>query len=112
MITPTFEEMIRLEASKHIKKAIVTINGQQHEYPVTKTVIRDGFFKHYIEVEDEPIGIIERAVAVDENGQELIVQEPNFDKGDEGWQMAFKVLIVAKDEQEEGNNEVNPGIIK
>ena len=40
------------------------------------------------------------------------MQEPNFDKGDEGWQMAFKVLIVAKDEQEEGNNEVNPGIIK
>lgn len=112
MITPAFEELIRLEASKHIKKAIVTINGQQHEYPVTKTVIRDGFFKHYIEVEDEPVGVIEKAVAVDENGQELIVQELNFDKGDDGWQMAFKVLIVAKDEEEENNNEINPQIIE
>ena len=104
MIEPIFEDLIRQEAARHIKKAIVTINGQEYEYPVTKTVIRDGFFKHYIEVSDEPVGVIEKAVAIDEYGRALITQEPHFDKGDDGWQIAFKVAVTIKEEETKDEN--------
>lgn len=93
MIEPLFEDLIRQDASKHIKKAIITINGFDYEYPIIKTVIRDGFFKHYIEVEDEPVGTIEKAVAVDEFGRALMTEVVNFEKGDDGWQMAFKIKV-------------------
>ena len=105
MIEPLFEDLIRQEAARHIKKAIVTINGQEYEYPVTKTVIRDGFFKHYIEVSDEPAGVIEKAVAIDEYGRALITQEPHFDKGDDGWQIAFKVVVQIKEDEDNDNQD-------
>ncbi len=100
MIEPLFEDLIRQDASRHIKKAIVTINGAEYEYPIIKTVIRDGFFKHYIEVEDEPIGTVEKAVAVDEFGRALMTENVNFEKGDDGWQMAFKIKVQISEEVE------------
>lgn len=106
MLEPLFEDLIRRDAARHIKKAIVTIDGEDYEYPITKTVIRDGFFKHYIEVEDDPIGTVEKAVAVDEFGRALITQNPNFLKGDEGWQMAFKVSVKIQEEGD-GNEPEN-----
>lgn len=93
MIEPLFENLLLQHASKHVKSAIVTINGTEYEFPITKTVVRDGFFKHYVEIEDEPSGTIEKAVAVDEYKRPLMTQEPMFNKGDDGWQIAFKVKV-------------------
>ncbi|ARD47564.1 hypothetical protein [Sporosarcina sp. P33] len=84
---------VRRLAATIAKKAIVTIAGEDYEYPITKTVERDGFFKHYIEVEDEPIGDIERTVLVNENNIPLAIGEGIIEKGDEGWQFAFKVFV-------------------
>lgn len=81
------------------KKAIVTIEGIEYEYPITKTVIRDGFLKHYIEIEDEPYGNIEKAVLVNENGVPLIVGEGIIEKGDNGWQIAFKMFVKVQEEE-------------
>lgn len=81
------------------KKAIATIEGIEYEYPITKTVIRDGFLKHYIEIEDEPIGNIEKAVLVNENNIPLITGEGFIEKGDDGWQMAFKMFIKVEGDE-------------
>lgn len=94
------EESRRLIATI-AKKAVVTIEGQEYEYPITKTVIRDGFLKHYIEIEDEPVGNIQKAVLVNENGVPLITGEGIIEKGDDGWQMAFKMFVVVQEEGDE-----------
>lgn len=80
------------------KKAIVTIEGIEYEYSITKTVIRDGFLKHYIEIEDEPVGNIEKAVLVNENGIQLVTGEGIIEKGDDGWQIAFKMFVKVQEE--------------
>lgn len=90
-------EEIRRRASNIAKKAVVTIEGQEYEYPIAKTVIRDGFFKHYIEIEDEPVGNIEKAVLVNENDVPLYTDTTLIEKGDDGWQIAFKLFVLVKD---------------
>ena len=81
------------------KKALVTIAGVEYEYPITKTVIRDGFLKHYIEIEDEPVGDIEKAVLVTANNVPLITGTGLIEKGDDGWQMAFKLFVTVSQEE-------------
>ena len=92
-IEPYFVDEIRRIATTIAKKAIVTIAGEDYEYLITKTVNRDGFFKHYIEIEDEPVGDIERAVLVNEHDIPLASGEGLIEKDDEGWQFAFKVFV-------------------
>lgn len=91
---------IRRLAATVAKKAFVTISGQEYEYPITKTVIRDGFLKHYIEIEDEPVGDIEKAVLVNENNVPLATGVGVIEKGDEGWQFAFKAFVLLEDKKE------------
>ncbi|MEK4713484.1 hypothetical protein [Sporosarcina sp. FSL K6-5500] len=93
-------EEIRRLAATIAKKAIITIAGQEYEYPITKTVIRDGFLKHYIEIEDEPVGDIEKAVLVNENNVPLASGTGLIEKGDEGWQFAFKAFVLLQEERE------------
>lgn len=95
-----YEEESRRLIATIAKKALVTIEGIEYAYPITKTVIRDGFLKHYIEIEDEPIGNIEKAVLVNENNIPLITGEGIIEKGDDGWQMAFKMFVLVKEEGE------------
>lgn len=94
------EEARRLMATI-AKKAMVTINGSEYEYPVVKTVIRDGFLKHYIEIEDEPIGDIEKAILMNENNIPLVTGEGLIEKGDDGWQIAFKLFVEVKSDEHE-----------
>ena len=98
-IEPFYVDEIRRLAATIAKKAIVTIEGVEYEYPITKTVIRDGFFKHYIEIEDEPVGNIEKAVLVNENGVPLTTAEGLIEKGDNGWQFAFKMFVEVKGDE-------------
>lgn len=97
----TFRELILLDAAKHIKQALVIVNGEEHLFPITKTVIRDGFFKHYIELEDEPIGTVEEVRVLNENGVPLGVAYPMYEKGDDGWQMAFKWKVTIEQKVED-----------
>lgn len=95
------EEMRRLAAGI-AEKAIITIEGEDYEYPIVKTVIRDGFFKHYIEVEFDPSGNIEKSILVNENGIPLYTDNTLIEKGRNGWQISFKTfLLVSEDEPPE-----------
>lgn len=99
-IKPYWVDEIRRLAESIAKKAVVTINGQEYEYPITKTVNRDGFFKHYIEIEDEPVGDIERIVLTNEYDVPLASGTGLIEKDDEGWQFAFKVFVTLQEEEE------------
>lgn len=94
-----YVDEIRRRAAAIAKKATVTIAGVDYNYPITKTVIRDGFFKHYIEIEDEPVGNIEKAVLLDENNIELYVDDTLIEKGRDGWQIAFKTFLLISNEE-------------
>jgi hypothetical protein len=99
-----YVDEVRRLAATVAKKAFITIEGVEYEYPIVKTVIRDGFLKHYIEIEDEPVGNIEKAVLANENNVPLITGEGIIEKGDDGWQLAFKLFVEVA--QEEGG-EIN-----
>lgn len=103
-IEPYWVDEIRRLAETIAKKAIVTIEGQEYEYPITKTVNRDGFFKHYIEVEDEPVGNVERIILTNEFNVPLASGNGIIEKGDDGWQFAFKVFVELKEEEGDGDD--------
>lgn len=92
---------IRRMAATIAKKAFVTIDGEEYAYPITKTVNRDGFFKHYIEVEDEPVGDIERIVLTTEHDVPLATGTGLIEKGDDGWQFAFKAFVTLQEGDED-----------
>lgn len=102
-ILPYYVDEIRRLAETIAKKAVVTIEGEDYDYPITKTVNRDGFFKHYIEVEDEPVGNIEKIVLLNEFDVPLAEGIGLIEKDDEGWQFAFKVFVTLE-EKEDGLN--------
>ncbi|MEK5069825.1 hypothetical protein [Sporosarcina sp. FSL K6-1508] len=81
--------------------AIITIDGEGYEYPIAATVERDGFFKHYFEVEDEPVGNIERIELFTQSGASLGSGNGYIEKGDDGWQIAIKLFVVLKEEASE-----------
>ena len=82
------------------KKAVVTIDGEEYEYPITKTVNRDGFYKHYIEVEDEPVGDITEIVLMNENNIPLARGKGLIEKGSKGWQFSFKRYVLLEERGE------------
>lgn len=98
--TDAYLERLLIMASSVIKSANITVSGQTDNYPITKTVIEDNFYKHYFEIGSEPIGIIERAEAVDENGIVMWEKDYEIDKDDNGWHIAVKVAIVLIEEEE------------
>lgn len=94
---PFYIDEIRILAAKIATKAIVTIAGEEYTYPITKTVNRDGFFKHYIEVEDEPVGDVTEIVLVNENDVPLARGKGLIEKGSKGWQFAFKRYVLLEE---------------
>lgn len=95
-IKPFYKSVMKNMASSVAKDAVVTINGNEHVYPISKTVIENDFFKHYIEIEDEPIGDVDRIVLRNEDEAPLAVGEGNIEKDNEGWHMAFKFCFKEK----------------
>lgn len=79
--------------SKLIKTAQIKINGVYYSYPITKTIIQDDFYKHYFEVDSDPAGNIQRAVALDVNGVPLWADDFDIQKDDNGWHLAIKASL-------------------
>ncbi|MEK4025774.1 hypothetical protein [Sporosarcina sp. FSL W7-1283] len=83
--------------------AMITIAGAEYRYPIASTVIRDGFFKHYFDVEDEPIGNIERLELYDVNGGLLGETVGGvIEKDDDGWSIAIKLFVILDETEVEG----------
>ena len=99
--TAEYMERLLIRAADIIKSANITVSGQTDNYPITLTVIENNFYKHYFEMGSDPIGIIKRVEAVDENG--IVMWEKNYeiDKDDNGWHIAVKASIVLVDDENE-----------
>lgn len=83
--------------------AMITIAGEEYRYPIAETIIRDGFFKHYFDVEDEPIGDIEKLRLYDINGALLGETEGGvIEKDDEGWSISIKLFVILEESEVEG----------
>lgn len=100
-IQPFYQNVMRNMASSIAKDAAVVIEGEEYVYPITKTVIEGNFFKHYIEIEDEPIGNIEKVTLRNENQIALAIGEGLIEKDDEGWHMAFKLYFEEKEVEQD-----------
>lgn len=96
--TETYTERALLAVSQIIKKAYIRIDGVYYLYNIAKTVIRDGFYKHYFEIDSDPIGTIDKAVAVDDAGVPLWGGNFDVKKDDEGWHLAIKARLEHVDE--------------
>lgn len=81
--------------------AIITIDGENYQYPIAETVNRDGFFKHYFDVEDEPVGNIERIELFTESGASLGSGVGYIEKGDDGWQIAIKLFVLLREDKDD-----------
>ena len=99
--TADYMERLLIRAADIIKSANITVSGQTDNYPITLTVIENNFYKHYFEMGSEPIGIIERVEAVDENGIVMWEKDYEIDKDDNGWHIAVKASIVLVDDEGE-----------
>lgn len=77
------------------KKAMVTIDGQEEAFPISKTVREGDVIKRYIVLEDE-LGLITESRLVDSQGRTLESHSTNVEKGPDGFMIAFftKLQIV------------------
>ena len=83
--------------------AMITIAGEEYRYPIAETVIRDGFFKHYFDIEDEPIGNIEALTLYDAAGAELgSITGGVIEKDDDGWSISIKLFVILEETELEG----------
>ncbi|MEH6943376.1 hypothetical protein [Bacillus sp. JJ722] len=73
-----------------IKKAKVTINGQDIEKEIYRTVKNGNELRKYVYL-DEEIGLITRAALVDTNGRELYVKTYNYNKNSNGFVIVFPI---------------------
>lgn len=98
--TDIYTERALLAVSQIIKKAFIRVDGVYYQYNIAKTVIRDGFYKLYFEVDSDPAGTIDRVVAVDDSNIPLWGDEFDVKKDDEGWHLAIKARLEHIDETE------------
>lgn len=76
-------------------KAKVTIDGVVHEKEVYHTSTKFGLRK-YVKLSVEE-GLVTRAALVDSLGRELYVKELNYQKGPQGYVIAFPMQIEIKE---------------
>lgn len=100
--TEAYTERALLAVSQIIKKAYIRVDGVYYLYNIAKTVIRDGFYKHYFEVDSDPVGNIDKAVAVDDAGVPLWGGNFDVKKDDEGWHLAIKARLEHVDQSIQG----------
>lgn len=79
------------------RKALITINGLDVEYPITKSVREGNKIHRYILVEDE-IGHITKARLVDHLGRDLETYSTSIDKGIDGFNIKFSTTIKVEGE--------------
>lgn len=90
--------LVMQDTINHFDRVKMVIDGQEIIRPITLRVMEDDFIKVYAEIEDEPAGIVERAILLDKYDRALHVKEVNFDKGYDGWHVAFKFKFAITEE--------------
>ena len=94
-IQPLLIQLTEEFLSKLVVSAKVTIDGTVYDKPISHTSARYGLRK-YIKLTTER-GLITRAALVDAMGRELYVKTMNYQKGSQGYAIAFPLVLEAKE---------------
>lgn len=95
-IQPMYASAI-LEAIKSLgAKVIVTIGGNDREYPLLNTLQTENTIKHFVYLENET-GTITSAKLVDSVGRELQTYTTTVEKGADGLTVVFAITIEIKE---------------
>lgn len=94
-IQPLLIQLTEEFLSKLVVSAKVTIDGVTYDKEISHTSTRYGLRK-YIKLTHEQ-GLISRAALVDKMGRELYVKTMNYQKGAQGYAIAFPLVLEAKE---------------
>ncbi|MBG9548358.1 hypothetical protein [Cytobacillus firmus] len=75
--------------SNSIKSAKVVIDGVEREFPIWQTRFTGNTVRKYVKLGSEERGLITRAALIDVQGREWVVKEYNYQKGQDGFILAF-----------------------
>lgn len=75
--------------SNSIKSAKVVIDGVEREFPIWQTRFTGDTVQKYVKLGSEERGLITRAALIDVQGREWVVKEYNYQKGQDGFILAF-----------------------
>lgn len=75
--------------SNSIKGAKVVIDGVEREFPIWQTRFTGDTVRKYVKLGSEERGLITRAALIDAQGREWVVKEYNYQKGQDGFILAF-----------------------
>jgi hypothetical protein len=92
VIQPRYLEIIRDAADTAVAKAIVTINGEQKEFPIYRTIVDGMTVRKYVYIQQDT-GYITNAVLLDNAGNQLAVKTHNVQKGTDGFMICFEMNI-------------------
>ncbi|MCP1358775.1 hypothetical protein [Aneurinibacillus migulanus] len=92
VIQPRYLDIIRDAADAAVAKSLVTINGEQKEFPIYRTLV-DGYkIRKYIYIQNDT-GHITNAVLLDHAGNQLAIKPHNVQKGTDGFVICFELEI-------------------
>jgi hypothetical protein len=92
VIQPRYLDVIRDAADAAVAKSLVTINGEQKEFPIYRTLV-DGYkIRKYIYIQNDT-GHITNAVLLDHAGNQLAIKSHNVQKGTDGFVICFELEI-------------------
>lgn len=75
--------------SNSIKGAKVVIDGVEQEHPIWQTRFTGDTVRKYVKLGSSEQGRITRAALVDVQGREWVVKDYNYEKGQDGFILAF-----------------------
>ncbi|MED3799937.1 MULTISPECIES: hypothetical protein [Lysinibacillus] len=99
-IQPLLIQLTEAFLSNLVVGAKVTIDGVVYDKPISHTSDRYGLRK-YVKLTTEK-GLITRVVLVDSMGRELYVKSMNYQKGAQGYTIAFPLTVEAKEVEVNG----------
>ncbi|MFF5994292.1 hypothetical protein AAGS61_05995 [Lysinibacillus sp. KU-BSD001] len=94
-IQPLMMDLVQQFLSTMVAGAKVTIDGVVHDKEIYHTSTKHGLRK-YVKLSTEQ-GLVTRAALVDTYGRELYVKMMNYQKGAQGYVIAFPLQLEAKE---------------
>lgn len=90
MIQQLFADELTRYADSYVRGAVVTIDGNDEDYPIHKTLREGNKLKKYVYL-TSVTGRITGAKLVDANGRELQTKTMDVAKGKDGFTIAFVI---------------------
>ena len=94
-IQPLMVSLVEEYLNGLVAGAKVTINGTVYDKEINHTSSKFGLRK-YVKLTHEQ-GLVTRAALVDAQGRELYVKEMRYQKGAQGYTIAFPMILEAKE---------------